>query len=155
MTGAHSAPVGHDPVGHDPLGAGAPAGHDDPPSIGELLSDVSRDLSTLVRQELELAKAEATQTATRVGKGSGLLVGAALAGFFVLMFLSIAAWWAIGNSTGHGWSALIVTLIWAVIGAILGVLGRSSIRRARGLPRTQQTVSEIPQAVTPHPQENR
>ena len=52
---------------------GAPA-----PSLGELLGEVSSDLSELVRQELALAKAEATQTATRAGKGVGMFAGAAL-----------------------------------------------------------------------------
>ncbi|MEH3155735.1 MAG: phage holin family protein [Gordonia paraffinivorans] len=149
MSGAHSAPPGPGPT--------APTSQPgaESPSIGELLSDVSGDLSTLVRQELELAKAEATQTATRVGKGSGMLAGAALAGFFVLLFVSTAAWWAIGNSTGHGWSALIVALVWLVVGTALALAGRAAIRRARGLPRTADTVSQIPSAVTPHPQENR
>ena len=78
-----------------------------------LLGDVSKDLSDLVRQEIALAKAEATQSATRVGKGAGLLGGAGVAGHFVLLFLSIALWWGLGNSIGRGWSALIVAAVWA------------------------------------------
>ncbi|WP_237342076.1 phage holin family protein [Williamsia soli] len=121
--------------------------------MGELLSNVSEDLSVLVRQELALAKAEATQTASRVGKGTGMLAGAAVAGYFVLLFLSVALWWSLGNAMGHGWSALIVVLVWAAIGAVLAVLGRSSLRKAKGLPQTTDTVSKIPGALTPHPQE--
>ena len=148
MTGAHSASAPQTP---DPT----PQTDRATPSIGELLSDVSQDLSTLLRQELALAKAEASQTASRVGKGSGMLAGAGIAGYFVLLFLSIAAWWGIGNATGHAWSAVIVMVIWAVIGAVLAVLGRSSLKKARGLPRTTETVKNIPPAVTPHPQETR
>lgn len=135
---------------------GSPIRPDDqrePPSIGELLATVSEDLSVLVRQELALAKAEATQTASRVGKGSGMFVGAALAGFFTLMFLSIAGWWGLGNAIGHSWSALVIMLIWGAIAAVLAIMGRSALRTAKGLPRTTDTVSKIPGALTPHPQE--
>ncbi|TLM80309.1 phage holin family protein, partial [Pseudarthrobacter sp. NamE2] len=58
-------------------------------SLGDLLGEVTRDLSTLMRQELELAKAEAKQSATRAGKGGGMLAGAGVAGHFVLLFLSL------------------------------------------------------------------
>jgi Putative Actinobacterial Holin-X, holin superfamily III len=65
-------------------------------SLGELISEVTTDLSTLMRQELELARAELQQSASRAGKGAGMLGGAAVAGYFVLLFVSIALWWAIG-----------------------------------------------------------
>ena len=90
-------------------------------SIGELLSDITTDLSTLMRQEVELAKAEVKQSATRASKGAGMLAGAGVAGHFVLLFISIAAWWGIGDSIGHGWSALIIAVIWAVIAAVLSM----------------------------------
>ena len=137
-----------------PYGAHAGEGAEtNPPSIGKLLSNVSEDLSILVRQELALAKAEATQTASRVGKGSGMLAGAAVAGYFVLLFLSIALWWGLGNAIGHAWSALVVMLIWAIIAGVLAVLGRTALRKAKGLPQTTDTVKNIPGALTPHPQE--
>ncbi len=80
-------------------------------SVGEIFADISRDLSTLMRQEVELAKAELRESATRAGKGAGMFGGAGLAGYFVLLFLSIAVWWGLGNHLGRGWSALIVALI--------------------------------------------
>ncbi len=116
-------------------------------SIGELLSDITTDLSTLIRQEVELAKAEIKQSATRAGKGAGMLAGAGVAGHFVLLFVSIAAWWGIGDSIGHGWSALIVALIWAVITAVLSMLGRNQLQTVQGVPRTTETVKKIPSAV--------
>ena len=79
-------------------------------SLGDLISEVTADLSTLMRQELELAKAELQQSASRAGKGAGMLGGAAVAGYFVLLFVSIALWWAIGSATGLGWSAVIVAV---------------------------------------------
>jgi hypothetical protein len=117
------------------------------PSIGELLSDISTDLSTLMRQEVALAKAELTQSGKQAGKGAGLLAGAGVAGHMVLLFISIALWWAIGNETGHGWSALIVAAIWAIIAAILASMGRKEMKNVTGVPRTTDTVKKIPSAV--------
>jgi hypothetical protein len=125
------------------------------PSLGELLGEVSSDLSELLRQELALAKAEATQTATRAGKGVGMLGGAAVSGFFVLLFLSVAGWWALGNVIGRSWSALVVMLVWAIIAAVLAVMGRTALTAVKGLPRTTGTVKRIPDALTPRPEETR
>ena len=116
-------------------------------SLGDLISEVTQDLSTLLRQEVELAKAEVQQSAKRAGKGVGMLSGAAAAGYFVVLFASLALWWAIGAATGLGWSALIVAVIWAVIGAILALVGRKELRAVRGLPRTASTVQKIPDAL--------
>ena len=66
-------------------------------SIGALIGDVANDLSTLMRQEVALAKAEARESATRAGKGAGLLGGAGAAAFYAVLFLSIALWWALGD----------------------------------------------------------
>jgi hypothetical protein len=116
-------------------------------SLGDLISGVTQDLSTLMRQELDLAKAEVQQSASRASKGAGMLGGAAVAGYFVLLFLSIALWWAIGSVTGLGWSAPIVAAIWGIIGAILYVAGRNSLKSVRGIPKTTETVSKIPDAL--------
>jgi hypothetical protein len=116
-------------------------------SVGELFSEVAEDLSTLLRQEVELAKAELRQSATRAGKGAGLLAGAGVSGHMVLLFASVAAWWGIGDATGRGWSALIVAAIWLVTAAILGLMGRREISAVAGIPQTTQTVKKIPDAV--------
>jgi hypothetical protein len=116
-------------------------------SLGELISEVTADLSTLMRQELELAKAEVQQSASRAGKGAGLLGGAGVAGYFVLLFLSVALWWAIGSATGLGWSAVIVAVIWGIIAAILYTMGRNSLKSVRGIPKTADTVKKIPDAL--------
>ncbi|MCW2539375.1 MAG: hypothetical protein JWN95_1100 [Frankiales bacterium] len=123
------------------------AAADGRPSIGELLSGVSEDLSLLLRQEVELAKAEARQSASRAGKGAGMFAGAGVAGHMVLLFVSIAAWWGIGDGIGHGWSALIVAAAWLVIGAVLAVVGRGEIKSIGGMKQTTDTVKKIPTAV--------
>ncbi len=124
----------------DPMGVGDR-------SLGELISEVTQDLSTLLRQEMELAKAEVQQSASRAGKGAGMLSGAAVAGYFVLLFLSLTLWWAIGSATGLGWSALIVAVIWGIIAAVLVQVGRKELKKVRGLPKTTATVKKIPDAL--------
>ena len=116
-------------------------------SVGDLLSEIAGDLSTLMRQETELAKAEIRQSASRAGKGAGLLGGAAVGGNYVLLFLSIALWWGIAHWVGLGWSAVIVAVIWAIIAAVLAAMGRSELKRVRGLNQTVDTAKEIPHAM--------
>lgn len=129
------------------------SGRDDR-SVGELVSEVSRDLSTLIRQEIELAKAEATQSAKRAGKGAGMFGGAGVAGHMVLLFLSLALWWALGTVMGGGWSGLIVAALWAVVAAVLAARGRSEIKAVEGLPQTADSVKKIPDALRGHEEKN-
>ena len=119
-------------------------------SLGDLLGDVTRDLSTLMRQELELAKAEAKQSATKAGKGGGMLAGAGVAGHFVLLFLSIALWYALGELMGLGWSAVVVALIWGIIAAVLASTGKKELKKIKGMPQTVETVQEIPPTLKPN-----
>lgn len=116
-------------------------------SVGALLGDITQDLSTLMRQEVALAKAEAKQSATQAGKGAGMLSGAALAGYFTLLFLSIALWRALGDPLGLGWSAVVVALIWAVVAAVLAVMGRSQLQKVKGMPNTVETAKKVPDAL--------
>jgi hypothetical protein len=118
-------------------------------SLGELLGDVTRDLSTLMRQEVELAKAEAKQSATRAGKGGGMLAGAGVAGHFVLLFLSLALMFGLGALMPLGWAAVIVAVIWAIIAAILASIGRKELKQIKGMPQTGETLSEIPPTLKP------
>ena len=104
-------------------------------------------MSTLVRQETELAKAELRESAKRAGKGSGLIGGAGVAGWFVLLFLSIALWWALGDPLGLGWSAVVVAVIWGVIAAVLYTMGRGELKRVQGMPKTAETAKHIPEAM--------
>ena len=118
-------------------------------SLGELLGDVTRDLSTLMRQEVELAKAELKQSATKAGKGSGMLAGAGVAGHFVLLFLSLGLMFALGALMPLGWAALIVAVVWGIIAAVLASIGRKELKQIKGLPQTGETLSEIPPTLKP------
>jgi hypothetical protein len=119
-------------------------------SVGELFGHVAQDLSVLMRQELELAKAEVKQEVSTASKAGGMLAGAGFAGYMVLLFASIAAWWGLSNVMDQGWAALIVTALWAVIGAVLFVVGRSRLKQVNPTPeRTVETVKELPDALKP------
>lgn len=119
-------------------------------SLGDLLGQVTQDMSTLMRQEVELAKVELKQSATRAGKGAGMFAGAAVAGYFVLLFLSIALWQALGHLIGLGWSGLVVGVIWAIIAAVLAMRGRTEMRKIKGMPQTSETLQEIPGTLKPN-----
>jgi hypothetical protein len=74
-----------------------------------------------------------------------MLGGAGLAGYMVLLFLSIAAWWALANVMDQGWAALIVAAIWAVVGGVLYGVGRGRLRQVHPTPeRTAETLRELP-----------
>ncbi|WP_326556584.1 phage holin family protein [Micromonospora sp. NBC_01796] len=116
-------------------------------SIGELLTAITRDTSTLVRQEIQLAKAEARAEVRSAVKVAGMFGGAALGGFMVLLFLSYAMWWGLSNVIDQGWSALIVAAVWAVIAAVLITMARQRMRGLKALPQTSGSVRRIPDAV--------
>jgi hypothetical protein len=124
-------------------------------SLGDLVGEVSRDLSELMRKELELAKAELSESAKRASAGAGLLGGAGYAGAMAVFFLSVALWWGLGDLIDSlGWSAVIVAVIWAIIAAILYAIGRKRLKTVQGAPKTVETVKEIPDALKRN-QENR
>ena len=117
-------------------------------SVGELIGEVTNDLSTLMRQEMELAKAEIKEEVAKTGKAAGMFGGAGFAGYMVALFASIALWWALANVMDEAWAALIVTGIWAIIGAVLFVIGRKKMRQVHPKPeRTMSTLKEVPDAL--------
>ena len=121
-------------------------------SVGELLGDISTDLSTLMRQEVALAKAELKETADHAKAAGGMFAGAGVAGHLALIFLSLALWWALGDLLDSlGWSALIVGLLWAVAAAVMAAMGRTRLRQATPVaPRTVDTAKDIPDALRGH-----
>jgi hypothetical protein len=119
-------------------------------SLGSLMSQVTSDLSTLIRQETALAKAELTESAKTAGKGAGMFGGAGVAGHFVLLFLSIALWAGVGGTAvGYAWSAVIVAVLWAIVAGVLALLGKRNLDDVKGAPQTVETLQEVPSAVTP------
>lgn len=137
---------------HDAPGTGGPDPEERAATtpLGELLSDVSRDLSSLFRQEVALAKAELTDSAKKAGKGAGMFGGAGLTALFALLFLSIAAWWGLGYLIGNAWSALVIAVVYAIVAAILALRGRKEIKEIQGVPQTVETAKEVPETLKPN-----
>lgn len=124
------------------VGSGS-SGGEPPRSVGEIVADISADMTRLVRQELDLAKAEVKQEVAKVGKGAGMLGGAGLAGYFAVLFVSVALMYLLDNVLPVELAALIVAVLWGVAAAVLAARGRREIRAANvALPTTQQTLKE-------------
>ncbi len=116
-------------------------------SLGDLLGEVTRDISTLMRQEVELAKAEIKESATRTAKGAGLLGGAGYGALMAVFFLSVALWWLLATLMGGGWAGVVVAVIWGVIALILFLVGRKQLKEVQGAPQTVETLKEIPETL--------
>ena len=112
-------------------------------SLGQIVGDITSDMSTLVRQEIDLAKTELKQEVGKLGKGAGMLGAAGLAGYFTLFFLSFALTYLLDNWLPVELAALIVALLWGIAAAVLALRGRKEIKKANPqLPVTQQTLKE-------------
>ena len=102
--------------------------HDRP--VGELLKELSNQTTTLVRQELELAKAEMTEKGKQAGIGAGMFGGAGLFGVFALAALTTCVIAALATGMDVWLAALIVAVVYAAVAAVLALLGRQKTREA-------------------------
>ena len=105
--------------------------------VGEILRGVTADLGKLVSQEIELAKLELKAEASKAGKIAGAFGGAGAAGYFAVLFLSLALMFLLATAfDSFTWAALVVFVIWAAIGGFL-------FTRARALAKTLNPVPEV------------
>lgn len=112
-------------------------------SVGQLLGELAGDLSTLVRQEVALAKAELKAEAGKAGKGAGMLGGAGLAGLMATVFVSLTLMFLLDLAMPTWVAALIVTLLWAVVGFVLYTRGRTQLKTVNPTPtQTVETLKE-------------
>jgi uncharacterized membrane protein YqjE len=100
-------------------------------------------MSTLVRQEMDLAKTELKQELSQAGRGAGMFGGAGVAGHLALFFLSLALTFLLDNWMPVELGALITAVLWGIAAAVLAVRGRKEIHDANlQLPKTQTTLKE-------------
>jgi uncharacterized membrane protein YqjE len=114
--------------------------------IGELLKQLSQETTTLVRQELELAKAEMAEKGKRAGVGAGMFGGAGVAVLLALIALSGALVAALDTAMPTWLAALIVGLVWAAVAGVLALQGRQRVQQATP-PAPQQTVDSVKEDV--------
>jgi hypothetical protein len=113
-------------------------------SLGDLFSDLSRETTTLVRQEVQLAKAELTQSATEAARGIGMLVAGGAVAYAGLLFVLLAIVFGLIEAGWDAWlSALVVGVVVVAIGAILVLRARESLKPANLAPqKTVETLKE-------------
>jgi hypothetical protein len=115
-------------------------------SIGELVKDLANETSTLVRQEIELAKAEMTERGKRAGKGAGILAAAAVVGLLAAGALTACLIAALDLAMATWLAALVVTVVFGAIAAALAMTGRKQMREATP-PVPEQAIDSVKEDV--------
>jgi hypothetical protein len=126
-------------------GNGAPPGNAEK-NLGEIVSEVSEKASLLVRQEIDLAKAELAEKGRVAGQGAGMLGGAASIGLLAGGALTAAAIAALNEAVALWLAAVIVAVVLAAGAAFLALRGRDRMRAAAP-PVPQQTVETVKEDV--------
>ena len=113
------------------------------PSVGELVRQASEHVSTLVRAEVELAKAELSDTVKRGGIGGGLLAAAGAIVLFSVPFLFVVlAEVLVALGLWRWLSYLIVWVLFLLVAGVLALIGRAQLRKVRKPERTLETVKD-------------
>lgn len=141
FSGDGRVPTSTQTAAHTAAPSAAPRG--DERSLGELLGDIANNMTTLMKQELDLAKTEAKAEAAKAGKGAGLLGGAGVTGHLALLFASLALMFLLDTWMHTALAALIVTVLWAIVAAVLASRGRKELKQLNPkLETTQRTIKE-------------
>ncbi|GAC1442959.1 MAG: phage holin family protein [Mycobacteriales bacterium] len=114
----------------------------DDPSLGDLVATATRDLSSLMRQELELAKVEIKRDVVAAGKGAGGLGAAGFSGLLGVIFLSIAAAYALGRVVPLGAGFLIVGILYLLVAGLAGLIGVKSFKKMKPPTKTIETLKD-------------
>ncbi|MDP1804655.1 MAG: phage holin family protein, partial [Acidimicrobiales bacterium] len=112
-------------------------------SLSDLLSDVTTEIATLFRKEVELAKAETTEQVSRATKAGGMLGAAAVIGFLALLLFSFALAWALAEVVPEGVAFAIVGVAFAVVAGVLAMAGKKRLATVNPVPnQTVQTLRD-------------
>ncbi len=115
-------------------------------STADLLRELSEQTTRLVRQELELAKAEVSAKGKQVGIGAGMLGGAGVLGLYAAGALTAAAIAALSLALATWLAALIVAVIWAAAAGVAALIGKKKVREAMP-PVPQDSVDSVKEDV--------
>jgi len=103
--------------------------------LGELVTDLTRSLQTLIRKELELAKVEMKEQTSRATKAGGMLGAGAVGGFVALLLLAFAAAWGLAEVMAAGFAFLIVGVVFGLVALILVTAGKKRLATVEPVPR--------------------
>ena len=110
-------------------------------SLSELLSEVTGEIATLFRKEVELARVETSEQVSRAAKAGAMLGAAAVVGFLTLVLLAFAAAWGLSEVVPEGVAFLIVGLVFGLVAAVLASAGKKKIAAVNPVP--DQTVQTL------------
>ena len=120
----------------------------DDPTIGRLVTDATRDISTLISKEIELAKSELKVSFKHGGTGLGLFAGAAFIALLAIIMLSVSiAYFIHWAGLGLHWAFLIVFALYTLVAAVLGFIGFKQVKRVKAPERAISQGREIPRAL--------
>lgn len=114
--------------------------------VGELLRELSEQTTTLVRQELELAKLELTEKGKRAGIGVGMFGGAGVVGLYAVGALTACFILALATAVTGWLAALIVAAVYGAIAGVLAIAGKSKVQQA-GPPVPEQATESVKEDV--------
>ena len=123
---------------------------DSDPTLGKLVMDAQRDISTLVSKEIELAKSELKVSVKHGGVGLGMFAGAAFLGVLAIIMLSVALAYFIhwnGSGLDLHWAFLIVFGLYALIAGLLAFIGIKQVKQVKAPEKAIRQGKQIPQAL--------
>jgi hypothetical protein len=117
--------------------------HGEEPSLGSLVSSATKDLSALVRAEVELAKLELKSEAKHAIAGSGMFAAAAFLGLFAAILLTIAAAYGLtALGIPNGFAFLIVAAVFLILAGLLALIGKRQVTKIGAPERTIRTTKD-------------
>ena len=133
-------------MAHEPI-------KDTDPTLGKLVMDAQRDISTLISKEIQLAKSELKVSVKHGGVGIGLFAGAAFLGLLAVIMLSVALAFFIhwnGDGLDLHWAFLIVFGLYVLIAGLLGFIGLKQVKQVKAPERAIEQGRQIPSALKGH-----
>ena len=117
-------------------------------SLGELIAEMTGEVSELMRKEVQLAKVEIKEEVGRAGKAGGMLGAGAASGYFALLFVSLALAWLLDQFMPVALAFFLVGALYGIAAAILITRGREQMKHVDPVPRqTVETLKEDAQWV--------
>ena len=123
---------------------------DSDPTLGKLVMDAQRDISTLISKEIELAKSELKVSVKHGGVGLGMFAGAAFLGVLAIIMLSVALAYFIhwnGSGLDLHWAFLIVFAFYVLVAAVLAFVGIKQVKQVKAPEKAIAQGKQIPQAL--------
>ena len=127
---------------------------DTDPTLGKLVMDAQRDISSLISKEIQLAKSEIKVSVKHGGTGIGLFAGAAFIGLLAIIMLSVAfAYFLHWNGAGLDlhWAFTVVFVVYVLIAALLAYIGLNQVKKVKAPERAIEQGRQIPQALKGRP----